>query len=61
LRALIEAVLNKIHTVLTGNGTYFTTPGNESSAAPLIKRVLEKSEIFRAHALELAYAAKRYR
>jgi transposase InsO family protein len=56
LRALTEGVPYKIHTVLTDNGTHFTTPGNESSAAPLIKRALENREIFRAHAFELACA-----
>jgi len=56
LKALIEAVPYKIHTVLTDNGTHFTTPGNESSAAPLIKLALQNREIFRAHAFELACA-----
>ncbi len=56
LKALIEAVPYKIHTVLTDNGTHFTTPGNESSAAPLIKLALKNHEIFRAHAFELACA-----
>jgi transposase InsO family protein len=56
LRALITAVPYKIHTVLTDNGTHFTTPGNTSSAAPLIKEAMEKGEIFRAHSFELACA-----
>jgi hypothetical protein len=34
LRRLIAAVPYKVHTVLTDNGTHFTTPGNTSSAAP---------------------------
>src|SRR3712207_3683772 len=34
LRALIAAVPYTIRTVLTDNGTHFTTPGNTSSAAP---------------------------
>jgi len=42
LHALITAVPYKIHTVLTDNGTHFTTPANTSSAAPDIKLVLEK-------------------
>ncbi len=42
MRALIEAVPYKIHTVLTGNGTYFTTPGNEGSIAPLDQTRLRK-------------------
>ena len=33
LRRLIERVPYKIHTVLTDNGTQFTTPGNKASAA----------------------------
>ena len=32
LRRLIAAVPYKVHTVLTDNGTHFTTPGNTSSA-----------------------------
>jgi hypothetical protein len=56
LRALIAAVPYKIHTVLTDNGTHFTTPGNISSAAPLIKEAMAKGEIFRAHSFELACA-----
>ena len=56
LKALTESVPYKIHTVLTDNGTHFTTPGNENSAAPSIKRALENREIFRAHAFELACA-----
>ncbi len=42
--------------MLTDNGTHFTTLGNISSAAPLIKEAIEKGEIFRAHSFELAYA-----
>ena len=34
LRALIEAVPYKIHTVLTDNGTHFTTPGNTARQPP---------------------------
>jgi hypothetical protein len=56
LRALIMAVPYKIHTVLTDNGTHFTTPGNISSAAPLIKEAMARGEIFRAHSFELACA-----
>jgi hypothetical protein len=56
LRALIAAVPYKIHTVLTDNGTHFTTPGNTSSAAPLIKEAMARGEIFRAHSFELACA-----
>ena len=44
LRRLIAAVPYKVHTVLTDNGTHFTTPGNTSSAAPDIKAALEAGE-----------------
>src|SRR5215468_5921300 len=56
LKALIAAIPYKIHTVLTDNGTHFTSPGNTASAAPLIKAALERGEIFRAHAFEYACA-----
>jgi transposase-like protein len=56
LRALSAAVPYKIHTVLTDNGTHFTTPGNVCSAAQEIKEALARGEIFRAHAFELACA-----
>jgi len=56
LRALIGAVPYRVHTVLTDNGTPFTTPGNTASAAPLIKEAIARGEIFRAHAFELACA-----
>ena len=45
LRRLIAAVPYKVHTVLTDNGTHFTTPGNTSSAAPDIKAALEAGEL----------------
>ena len=56
LRHLIEAVPYKIHTVLTDNGTQFTTPGNVASAAPLIKEALDSGEPVWAHAFEYACA-----
>ena len=56
LLRLIEAVPYTIHTVLTDNGTQFTTPGNKASAAPLIKQAIERGELFRAHGFELACA-----
>jgi hypothetical protein len=56
LRRLIAAVPHKIHTVLTDNGTHFTTPSNTSSAAPDIKAALEARELVWAHALEYACA-----
>jgi len=46
----------KIHTVLTDNGTHFTTPGAKGSGAPDIKVAIERGEIFRAHAFELTCA-----
>ena len=56
LRHLIVAVPYRVHTVLTDNGTHFTTPGNKASAAPLIKKAIARGELFRAHAFELACA-----
>lgn len=56
LRHLIEAVPNRVHTVLTDNGTHFTTPGNVASAASLIKEAIVAGETFRAHSFELACA-----
>jgi transposase len=49
LRHLIAAVPYRGHTVLTDNGTHFTTPGNTASAAPLIKAAIARGELFRAH------------
>jgi len=54
LRRLIAAVPCKVHTVLTDNGTHFTTPGNTSSAAPDIKAALDAGEPVWAHAFEYA-------
>ena len=56
LRALIKAVPYRIHTVLTDNGTHFTSPGNICSAAAQIRKALDKGERFLAHAFEYAYA-----
>ena len=56
LQALIAIVPYKIHTVLTDNGTHFTSPGNAGSAAADIKSALARRELFRAHAFELACA-----
>ena len=56
LRHLIEAVPYTIHTVLTDNGTQFTTPGNAASAAPLIREALDRGEPVWAHAFEYACA-----
>lgn len=46
----------KIHTVLTDNGTHFTSPGNIASATRLIQEARARGELFRAHAFELACA-----
>ncbi len=56
LRALIKAVPYTIHTVLTDNGTHFTSPGNVCSAAADIRRAMDNHEQFRAHAFEYACA-----
>jgi len=56
LRRLIAAVPYRVHTVLTDNGTHFTTPGNTSSAAPDIKAALEAGEPVWAHAFEYVCA-----
>ena len=56
LRRLTAAVPYKVHTVLTDNGTHFTTPGHTSWAAPDIKGALEAGELVWAHAFEYACA-----
>ncbi|MGH7172581.1 MAG: IS481 family transposase, partial [Gemmataceae bacterium] len=56
LRALLQAVPYKVHTVLTDNGTHFTSPGNTCSAAAEIKLAMERGELFRAHSFEYACA-----
>ena len=56
LRHLIEAVPYKVHTVLTDNGTHFTTPDNVASAASIIKEAIAAGETFRAHSFESACA-----
>jgi transposase InsO family protein len=56
LRALIRAVPYRIHTVLTDNGTHFTSPGNICSAAAQIREAMQKGERFLAHAFEYACA-----
>ena len=61
LRHLIEAVPYKVHTVLTDNGTHFTTPGNIASAASIIRQAIAAGETFQAHSFELACARSGYR
>ena len=56
LQRLTEAVPYKVHTVLTDNGTHFTTPGNVCSAAKDIRVALDAGETVWAHAFELACA-----
>jgi transposase InsO family protein len=56
LRRLITSVPYRVHTILTDNGTHFTTPGNASSAARDIKAALEAGELVWAHAFEYACA-----
>src|SRR3984957_10724458 len=50
LQELIKTVPYQIHTILTDNGTHFTSPGNSRSAAPEIKLAMAAGESFRAHA-----------
>ncbi len=56
LRAVIKAVPYTIHTVLTDNGTHFTSPGNICSASAEICRAMDCGEPFMAHAFEYACA-----
>jgi hypothetical protein len=56
LRALLEAVPYKIHTVLTDNGTHFTSPSNSCSAAAEIRLAIQRGELFIAHSFEYACA-----
>jgi transposase InsO family protein len=56
LRALIKAVPYKIHTVLTDNGTHFTDPKGETWSPTEIREMMERKELFWAHAFEYACA-----
>ena len=56
LHALAKAVPYTVHTVLTDNGTHFTSPGNTCSAAAEIRHAMDRGELFRAHAFEYACA-----
>jgi transposase InsO family protein len=56
LRALIQAVPYRVHTVLTDHGIHFTTPSNTASAASLIRRAPKRGETVWAHAFEYACA-----
>ncbi len=56
LRALLQAVPYKVHTVIADNGTHFTSPGNACSAAAEIKLAIERGELCRTHSFEYACA-----
>lgn len=56
LNRLVEAVPYKIHTVLTDDGTQFTTPGNKYSMARELKQALANGRRIWAHAFELGGA-----
>jgi transposase InsO family protein len=56
LRALIQAVPYKVHTVLTDNGIHFTDPTGASWTPVEIKALIDRKQPFRAHAFELACA-----
>src|SRR4051795_809008 len=56
LRALVEAVPYKIHTVLTDNGTHFTDPTGDGWTPEDIKQMRARKEPFLCHSFELACA-----
>ena len=56
LRALIAAVPDKVHTVLTDHGTHFTEPSGNTWTPDEIKEMLARKQLFRAHSFELACA-----
>ena len=56
LRALLAVVPYKVHTVLTDNGTHFTSPGNTCSATSEIRLAMDNGEIFMAHSFKYACA-----
>jgi len=56
LQELIRAVPYTAHTVLTDNGTRFTSPGNRRSATADIRQAMDCGSLFRAHAFEPACA-----
>ena len=56
LRALVEAVPYKVHTVLTDNGTHFTEPAGDGWTPEDIKQMLARKQPFRCHSFELACA-----
>ena len=56
LRALVEAVPYKVHTVLTDNGTHFTEPSGDGWTPSEIQEMLARNEPFLCHSFELACA-----
>ena len=56
LRHLVAAVPYKVHTVLTDNGTHFTDPRGETWTPAEIRDLMERNQLFRAHAFEYACA-----
>lgn len=56
LRALALAVLYKIHTVLTDNGTHFTDPTGDGWTPDDIKVMRKDNVPFRCHSFEMACA-----
>ena len=54
LRNLIKAVPYRVHTVLTDNGIHFTD--RDSWTVAEIKEMIERKQLFRAHAFEVACA-----
>src|SRR3954464_6490154 len=56
LHAVVKAVPYKVHTVLTDNGTHFTDPKGETWSPAEIREMIERKELFRAHAFEYACA-----
>ena len=56
LRALVQAVPYKIHTVLTDNDTHFTDPRGETWNPAEIRQMIARQQPFRAHAFEYACA-----
>src|SRR5919205_448089 len=56
LRPLIAAVPDRVHTVLTDNGTHFTEASGNTWTPDEIKEMLARKQLFRAHSFELACA-----
>ena len=56
LRALVEAVPYKVHTVLTDNSTHVTDPSGDGWTPGEIKEMLARKEPFLCHSFELACA-----